>query len=99
MTFEPNEQELLTYGDRDGVDHPREVTVGRDYALYARCRGESILVRVEEMQGSYPWLPPCDGKTNRLVLADGPKQIVVYATGPDSTRWTFAVVNIKASAK
>ncbi len=99
LTLLPNEQKVLTYSDRDAVVYPKAVTVGRDYALYVRCRGDFLSVEVQDMTRRPPWFPRCDGATNRMVLADGPREIVVYAGGSDGTKFTFAVANIKAGAK
>ena len=99
LTLLPNEQQVLTYSDRDAVVSPRAVTVGRNYALYVRCRGDFLTVEVQDMTRRPPWFPRCDGVTNRMVLADGPREIVVYAGGADGTKFTFAVANIKAGAK
>jgi hypothetical protein len=99
LTLLPTEQEVLTYNDRNAVDHPADVKVGRNYALYARCRGAFLSVELQDIRGRHPWYPRCDGTTNRLLLTDGPRTITVFAGGADGTRWTFAVVNIKAGAK
>ncbi|MEV6282720.1 hypothetical protein [Kribbella sp. NPDC051770] len=99
LNLPPTEQVVLTYSDRDAVNRSSEVKVGRNYALYTRCRGGAVHVELQDMQGSRPWFAPCDGMTNRMLLADGPRSITVFAGGTAGTRWTFAVVNLTAGTK
>ncbi|MEU8224692.1 hypothetical protein [Kribbella sp. NPDC048915] len=93
----PTEEEVATYTDRNTQPVSVNVRVGRNYVLYARCRGGPLSVEFPPYSVP-PWFPACEGATYRMPLAGRSGVLLLSLDAVAGTRWTVVVANVRTGS-